>query len=117
MACDHLISVRVDERTKQRFRSLASRQGLSESALLKRLQQTKTDDETDWARMAVVQAAQRIPQAEGPSKHVAAAYAAAKVWDIFPGNAGGKNPLSNKPRDLNPTKQYYEKRLDGYHGR
>ncbi len=46
-----------------------------------------------------------------------AAYAAAKVWDIFPGNAGGKNPLSNKPRDLNPTKQYYEKRLEGYHGR
>ena len=37
MACDHLISVRVDEGTKQRFRALASRQGLSESTLLKRL--------------------------------------------------------------------------------
>jgi hypothetical protein len=37
MPCDHLISVRVDDATKQRFRDLASRQGLSESALLKRL--------------------------------------------------------------------------------
>lgn len=37
MARDHLISVRVDEGTKLRFRALASRQGVSESALLKRL--------------------------------------------------------------------------------
>lgn len=37
MACDHLISVRVDEGTKRRFRALASRQGVNESALLKRL--------------------------------------------------------------------------------
>jgi hypothetical protein len=37
MPCDHLISVRVDELTKQRFRALAVRQGLSESVLLKRL--------------------------------------------------------------------------------
>ncbi len=37
MPCDHLISVRVDEATKQRFRALASREGLTESALLKRL--------------------------------------------------------------------------------
>jgi hypothetical protein len=37
MACDHLISVRVDELTKQRFRALAVGQGLSESVLLKRL--------------------------------------------------------------------------------
>jgi antitoxin (DNA-binding transcriptional repressor) of toxin-antitoxin stability system len=33
----HVIAVRVDESTKQRFRALASRQGVSESALLKRL--------------------------------------------------------------------------------
>src|SRR5512135_1609607 len=37
MPCDHLISVRVDEDTKQRFRALAAREGVSESALLKRL--------------------------------------------------------------------------------
>lgn len=37
MARDHLISVRVDEYTKQRFRELAAHQGLSESTLLKRL--------------------------------------------------------------------------------
>jgi hypothetical protein len=37
MAKAHVIAVRVDEGTKQRFRALASRQGVSESALLKRL--------------------------------------------------------------------------------
>jgi hypothetical protein len=37
MPCDHLISVRVDEDTKQRFRGLAVREGVTESALLKRL--------------------------------------------------------------------------------
>lgn len=37
MPCDHLISVRVTEQTKQRFRALAEREGTSESALLKRL--------------------------------------------------------------------------------
>lgn len=37
MARDHLISVRVSEETKQRFRALASRQGMTESALLNRL--------------------------------------------------------------------------------
>jgi HEAT repeat protein len=47
--------------------------------LLKRLQQAKTGDETDWAGQAVVQAARRIPETEGPSKHVLAAYAAAKT--------------------------------------
>lgn len=35
--CDHLISVRVDEDTKQRFRALAARERVTESALLKRL--------------------------------------------------------------------------------
>lgn len=37
MPCDHLISVRVDEDTKQRFRALAARERVTESALLKRL--------------------------------------------------------------------------------
>jgi hypothetical protein len=37
MPCDHLISVRVDENTKQRFRALAAHEGITESALLKRL--------------------------------------------------------------------------------
>ena len=37
MAKAHVIAVRVDEGTKQRFRALASRQGVSESTLLKRL--------------------------------------------------------------------------------
>lgn len=37
MARDHLISVRVSAEAKQRFRALAARQGMTESALLNRL--------------------------------------------------------------------------------
>lgn len=63
------------ESRKEAYRALGQlAPGDQVPALLKRLQQAKSDDETDWAAQAVVQAAQRIPQAEGPSKHVLAAY-------------------------------------------
>lgn len=51
-------------------------------ALLQRLSKADTEDELDWASRAVVQAAQRIPAAEGPSKLIVAAYASAKKDDV-----------------------------------
>jgi hypothetical protein len=59
MACDHLISVRVDEHTKQRFRALAVGQGLSESALLKRLLDVPLLGTADRADLAPQQAEAR----------------------------------------------------------
>ena len=61
MSADQFIATRVSSRTKDRLRTLAQRQQLSESALLKRLLETMLDavDEPDVGDDAHAQQAQR----------------------------------------------------------
>ena len=46
-----------------------------------------------------------------------AAYAAAKAWDVFPGDVEGKSRLTGAPRNLTPIKDHYENLIRSKYGR